>query len=96
MSHINIYLIFNIDDIYVNQYGQEVPAKDSYTANYYDDDDDLTYNIEEFHRCNAGIDKVLIPESTTELEWEIDDVFGNFGFSLTFSYVLLISQLVTH
>lgn len=73
-------LIFNVGDIYVNRYGQEVPAKDSYKANYYDDDDDLTYDIEEFHRCNAGIDKVLIPESTTELKWEIDDVFGNFGF----------------
>lgn len=72
-------LIFKVDNIYVNQYGEEVPAIDSYKTNYYDDDY-LTYSIEEFHRCNAGINKVLIPESTTELEREIDDVFGNFGF----------------
>lgn len=73
-------LIFSVDNIYVNKYGEEVHAKNSYKKNYYDDDYDLTYDIECFHEHNPMIDKVLLPKSTIEPEEEIDDIFGNFGF----------------
>lgn len=68
-------LIFCIDDAYFDINGNEVPDEESFHKNRDED--------EGWYQCwmdYEGLSEPLMSETTVEPEWEIDDVFGNYGF----------------
>lgn len=69
-------VIFCIDDVFYNRAGNVVPPVESF---YSDDEDDEDTWYQEWMEYE-GLDEPLESESTIEIEWEIDDGFGNFGF----------------
>lgn len=73
-------LIFEIDKVYFNQYGEQVPEKKEYIRNYHDDEAWEAQRIENFYSENPGLSEYLKSESITDIEYEIDDCFGCFGF----------------
>ncbi len=68
--------IFCIDDVYLDIEGKEVTNEDSFhkTQSIYDD---CWY---QYWMDDEGLPEALKAESTVELEWDIDDAFGVFGF----------------
>ena len=68
-------LIFCIDDAYFDINGNEVPDEESFHKNRDDDEDWNQYWMD-----YEGLSEPLMSETTVEPEWEIDDVFGNYGF----------------
>lgn len=69
-------IIFCIDNSYFDINGNEVPDEDAFHKNH-EDDDDGWYR---YWMDDEGLPEPLKAESTVEPEWEIDGVFGNFGF----------------
>ena len=67
--------IFCIDDVFYSRDGNVVPPIESF---YSDDADGDTWYQEWMEY--EGLEEPLKSESTIEIEWEIDDGFGNFGF----------------
>ena len=72
--------IFEIDNAYFNQYGEQVAGKKEYVKNYDDDEAWNAQQIEDFYSENPSLVEYLKSESITDIEWEIDDGFGCFGF----------------
>lgn len=68
-------MIFCIDGICYDKSGNEVPPV---RAPYYDDEEDKKCDRE--WMGNEGLAEPLKSESIVEIEWEIDDGFGKFGF----------------
>lgn len=66
--------IFCIDDTFYDKNGNAVPSVESF---YSDDDDDDWYRG---WMKDEGLEEPLKSESVVEPEWEIDDIFGKFGF----------------
>ena len=67
------------DGKYYDKNGNIVPKEDGFNAPPFynlDCEDEWT----EFYRKNEGLTEALIPESTVEPEYTVDDVFGMFGF----------------
>ncbi len=72
-------MIFDFGNgIYYDIKGNTVPAEESFKYSYNDDSPDDLWEQEWIE--NEGIEEKLISESTTEPEYEIDDLFGNYGF----------------
>lgn len=74
-------MIFSIDNVYYDKNGNEVPFENRFD----DSDDEYEYEYEkdawsEDWILEEGLDEPLIAVSTVEVEWEVDDGFGNFGF----------------
>lgn len=73
-------LVFNIDGKYINESGVEIPAEDSFykrDEEYDSPDTDTWYqNWMDYE----GLEEPLKSESIEEPLFEIDDVFGKYGF----------------
>ena len=69
-------IIFCIDNAYFDINGNELQDEASFHKSHDDDDDDWY----KYWMDDEGLPEPLKAESTVELEWEIDDAFGNFGF----------------
>lgn len=71
-------IIFCIDNAYYDINGDEVPDEEAFhKKKNIDDDDDCWY---QYWMDYEGLPEPLISDTTIEPEWEIDDVFGNYGF----------------
>lgn len=73
-------MIFCIDDAYYDKNGNEVPFKKRFID---DCDDEYEYEKDAWTEdwiLEEGLEEPLIAVSTTDIEWEVDDGFGNFGF----------------
>ena len=70
-------LIFCIDNAYFDINGNEVSDEESFHIMQIENDEDGWY---QYWMDDEGLPEPLKAESTIELEWEIDDAFGNFGF----------------
>lgn len=73
-------MIFCIDDAYYDKNGNEVPLKKRFID---DCDDEYEYEKDAWAEdwiLEEGLEEPLIAVSTTDIEWEVDDGFGNFGF----------------
>ena len=68
-------LIFGIDNYFFDASGNEVPFELGFHESR--DEDEGWY---QYWMKYEGLSQPLKSESTTEVEWEIDDGFGNFGF----------------
>lgn len=69
--------IFRIDNAFYDYDGMAVEPK----AAFYDvEDEDFDISYERFFFGEDGIGASLTPESTIEPIYEVDDMFGNFGF----------------
>lgn len=72
-------LIISIDNgHFYDIYGNAVPAEESFIMRYEDEKDDDPWD--NYWIDHEGLDEKLISESTIEVEWDIDEGFGNFGF----------------
>lgn len=71
-------LIFGVDDSFFDAFGNEVAFEPGFYNPYDEDAQDEIW--EQQQKKNQGLEQPLESESTTEIEWEIDDGFGNFGF----------------
>ena len=73
-------MIFCIDNLYYDKDGNEIP----FEKNFADDcDDDYEYERDAWSQewiSEECLDEPLIAVSTVEVEWEVDDGSGNFGF----------------
>lgn len=71
-------IVFCIDNAYYDIQGNEIHDEESFhKKRNVDDDDDSWY---QYWMDYEGLPEPLISETTVEPEWEIDDVFGNYGF----------------
>lgn len=68
-------IIFCIDNAYFDINGNQVPDEEAFHKRHDDDDEWYQYWMDD-----EGLPEPLKAESTVEPDWEIDDVFGNFGF----------------
>jgi hypothetical protein len=68
-------LIFCIDKVYFDINGNEVPDEEAFHKHRAEDDGWYQYWMD-----YEGLPEPLKAESTIEPEYEIDDVFGNYGF----------------
>lgn len=71
-------LIFGIDNSFFDASGNEV-AFDPGSRNGHNEDKEDEGWYQDWMKYQ-GLEQPLKSESTTEVEWEIDDGFGNFGF----------------
>lgn len=71
-------IIFCIDKVYFDINGNEVPDEDSFHKRTNQDEDDEGWY--QYWMDYEGLPEPLKAETTVEPEWEIDDIFGNFGF----------------
>ena len=70
-------LVFCIDNQFYDANGRSVIYEKPLPTNDDDDDDHRWY---QYWMEYEGLEEPLKSESTVEVKWEIDDVFGNFGF----------------
>lgn len=71
-------LIFGIDQYFFDASGNEVPFELSFCHACGEEDEDEGW-YQDWMK-HEGLAQPLKAESTTKIEWEIDDGFGNFGF----------------
>lgn len=71
-------LIFCVDYRYFDASGNEVPSEPRFCKENTEDDDDETW-YQDWMK-NEGLEQPLKAVSTIDIDWEIDDGFGCFGF----------------
>lgn len=73
--------VFLIDEQYIDENGNEI---EDYVENEIEDKKDLENEDDDYwnyvHIAAQKTKEPLIAESVSEIEWEIDDCFGTFGF----------------
>lgn len=73
-------MIFDIDGSFYDVAGTQIPEEAGFRAQvsaWNNNDDDPWSSV---NAAEQGLDEPLLSESVEEIEWEIDDGFGKFGF----------------